>query len=97
VGSPHPVPAPRMGRDLPPGLGADGIGDREQRSCPGDATSSPPAVWSILERRAGRKGSLSLASSAQFLSWFPAMLLGCISAMGRGEGRRSSGIFWFRV
>lgn len=53
VGFPHLTSVSRMGSDLPPGLGADGVGDREQCSCPGDATSSPPDVWSILERWAG--------------------------------------------
>lgn len=85
-GLPTPRQQHRMGTELPLGLVPGGVGDREQCSCPGGATSAPPDVWSILERWAERKDSWSLASSAVFLSWFPVMLLGCISAMGRDEG-----------
>lgn len=81
VSFPHLTLVPRMGTNLPPGLVVGGVGDREQCSCQGDATSPLPDVWSILERWAGRKDFSLLASSAVFLSW----LQGCISAMGRGE------------
>lgn len=97
VGSPHPTPACKMGRDLPPGLGADGVEDREECSCPEDAISSPPDVWSLLEQWSGRKDSLSLASSAVFLTWFPAVLFRLHLCYEERQGRKSHGIFWVWV
>lgn len=59
----------------------------------------PPLLSGPFCRWTGKKDSLSLASSAVFLSWFLDVLLGCISAMGkmREEGAIAFSGFEFDI
>lgn len=91
VGCPRPMPAAGMGRKGPASWGASGVGGRGQHSGPGEVTS--PLLLSGLFGRGGQGGMEDSLLPGLFVSCFPAVVLGWVSAVGSGKVR-SSGIFW---
>lgn len=94
VGFPHPKPALRVGTDLLPGLGAGGLGDKEQCSCSGGWTSCPPVVWSILQMDR-KEGLLVTCQQCCVSELVPRCAPRLHLCYGKDEARRSSSIFWF--